>query len=128
MCAFTQMRNHDKPPTSYLFCSGQQFAFPFFFCAWNAYTPPRGMRMKISEIAPPEVGKGAARIILTGREEVVIEGHKGLFSYETKCIRIRSKSGLVTVSGQDLIIDHLGVQDLLIHGKVEDVAVDGEKA
>ena len=28
--------------------------------------------MKISEIAPPEVGKGAARIILTGREEVVI--------------------------------------------------------
>ena len=84
--------------------------------------------MKINEIAPPEVGKGAARIILTGREEVVIEGHKGLFSYETKCIRIRSKSGLVTVSGQDLIIDHLGVQDLLIHGKVEDVAVDGEKA
>ena len=31
------------------------------------------------------------------------------------------------MSGQDLIIDHLGVQDLLIHGKVEDVAVNGEK-
>jgi len=83
--------------------------------------------MKLNAIAPPEVGRGAARIILTGREEVVIEGHKGLFSYETKCIRIRSRSGLVTVSGQELVIDHLGVQDLLIHGRVEDVAVSGEE-
>ena len=82
--------------------------------------------MKINEWIPPEVGKGAARVILTGREEVVIEGHKGLFSYETKCIRIRSKAVLVTVSGQDLIIDHLGVQDLLIQGKVEDVALGEE--
>ncbi len=82
--------------------------------------------MKINDLIPPEVGKGTARVILTGREEVVIEGHKGLFSYETKCIRIRSRAGLVTVSGQDLIIDHLGVQDLLIHGKVEDVAVGEE--
>ncbi len=82
--------------------------------------------MKLTEIVPPEVKSGAPRVIVTGREEVVIEGHRGLFSYETKCIRVKWKAGLVTVSGQDLIIDKMGVQDLLIHGTVEDVAMSGE--
>ena len=83
------------------------------------------MRMKISEIAPPEVGKGAARIILTGREEVVIEGHKGLFSYETERIRVRTEKGLWTVTGRGLIISFFGVRDLLIRGEVTGVEMEG---
>lgn len=77
-------------------------------------------------LAPREVQSDQPRIVLSGREEVLIEQHTGLFSYETRCIRIRTKAGMVTVAGENLIISFFGMQDVLIHGKVESIGVDGQ--
>lgn len=74
-------------------------------------------------IAPAHVAGDAPRAVLTGRDEVLIEGHTGLFSYETKCIRVRTKAGLWTVTGEGLTIDFFGAQDLLIRGKVAGLAL-----
>ena len=82
--------------------------------------------MRFLEVAPPEVLSGAPRLICTGREETVIEGHTGLFSYETACIRVRTQMGVWTVSGENLVIDYFGAQDLLIRGRVDSVRMDGE--
>ena len=79
--------------------------------------------MHFRDMAPPEVAGDAARIILTGREEVLLEGHGGLFSYETKAVRVRTKSGLITVSGDQLVIDHFGPWDMLIRGRVDGVQI-----
>ena len=84
--------------------------------------------MRFREIAPPEVAGQETRVIWTGREEVTLEGHHGLFSYETQCIRVRSKTGLWTVTGQKLTIDHFGADDLLIRGKIDAVSVQEEGA
>lgn len=83
--------------------------------------------MLFKEIAPPETA-GETRVIWTGREEVTLEGHAGLFSYESKCIRVRTKTGLWTVTGEGLTIDHFGIQDLLIRGKITGVSVQEESA
>ena len=77
--------------------------------------------MRFKEIAPPEVKRNVARTVIWGREEVLIEQHTGLFSYETKCIRVRTRTGLMTVTGENLIISHFGAQDLLIQGKIDAV-------
>lgn len=66
------------------------------------------------------------RLILTGRKEVLLEGHAGLFSYETNRIRVRVKGGLCTVTGENLTIDYFGAEDLLIRGRVDGIALDGE--
>ena len=82
--------------------------------------------MRLSDIAPKEVVRQAPRIILTGREEMLVERHSGLFSYESRCIRLRTALGLLTVTGERLVISHFGAQDVLIRGRVDALQMDGE--
>ena len=80
--------------------------------------------MRGKSFAPPEARSEAPRVVITGRQEVLIEQHAGLFSYETKCIRVRTKAGLLTVTGKDLVISYFGMQDLLIRGLISGVQMD----
>ncbi|MBQ9264241.1 MAG: YabP/YqfC family sporulation protein [Clostridia bacterium] len=82
--------------------------------------------MHLLSFAPPQVRTDTPRTVLTGREELLIEQHTGLFSYETKCIRIRTKEGLWTVTGENLVIAYFGVQDMLIKGKIASVSISGD--
>ncbi len=70
--------------------------------------------------------RNAQRLVLTGRGELLIEGHAGLFSYETKCVRVRTEKGLCEVTGENLTIDFFGAEDLLIRGRIDGVRLDGE--
>ena len=67
---------------------------------------------------PPETVGKMPRIVLTGDRELLVEQHKGLFSYDTDRIRIRTTRGLLTVTGEKLTIVYFGTQDLLISGKM----------
>ena len=82
--------------------------------------------MLLNGIVPQEMAERESRALWTGRREVIIEGHRGLFSYETRCIRVRCRQGLWTVTGEGLFIDHFGPEDLLIRGSVHAVALEGE--
>lgn len=82
--------------------------------------------MRFSQIAPPELVSNAPRLICTGREETIIEGHSGLFSYETSCIRVRTRMGVWTVEGENLLIEYFGTEDLKIKGRVDGIRLDGE--
>ena len=84
--------------------------------------------MDIRRLFPAEVVKGQPRVVITGREELLLEGHGGLFSYETARIRVRTKAGLLTVTGEKLTIDYFGAEDLLIRGRVDGVVYGGEEA
>ena len=77
-------------------------------------------------MTPPAVRAGRPRVVIFGREEVLVEGHGGLFSYETACIRIRAGEGMLTVTGEGLVIAFFGAEDLLIRGRVDGVSMGGE--
>ena len=74
---------------------------------------------------PPEIAQGQTPVVITGRDEVLLEGHGGLFSYETKNIRVRTQAGILQVTGENLTIDYFGVQDMLIRGQVDGVQYSG---
>lgn len=82
--------------------------------------------MRAENILSSEGWTKETRVIITGRREVLIEGHTGLFSYESGQIRIRSQDGIWTISGNHMMIEFFGVHDLLIRGNVESVSVRGE--
>ncbi|MBR4360603.1 MAG: YabP/YqfC family sporulation protein [Clostridia bacterium] len=77
---------------------------------------------------PPEITQGQPRLVITGRDEVLLEGHEGLFSYETGNIRVRTGAGMLQVMGENLTIDYFGVQDMLIRGRVDGVQYGGDGA
>lgn len=83
------------------------------------------MSMRLSALAPAGTQEERPRVVLAGREEALIEQHTGLFSYDTRCIRVRTKRGLITVTGQNLVIAYFGLKDLLIRGEVAGVTMEG---
>ncbi len=84
--------------------------------------------MSLDELFQTEGNSKETRAVVTGRKEVLIEGHSGLFSYETACIRVRSKIGIWTVAGKNLIIEYFGTEDVLIKGVVNSIMIDGDQA
>ena len=82
--------------------------------------------MRLRDLTPPEMTKDASRLLLTGREEAVIEGHRGLFSYETRCVRVRCREGIWTLTGENLTIDFFGAQDMKITGRIDGIEVNGD--
>ncbi|MBE5782380.1 MAG: hypothetical protein E7329_03585 [Clostridiales bacterium] len=82
--------------------------------------------MKGLSFAPVEAKLDQPRVVLSGDSEVLIEQHAGLFSYESKCVRVRTKRGLISVTGENLLISYFGIQDLMIQGHVSGIALQGE--
>lgn len=66
------------------------------------------------------------RVTLNGRGEVLVEGHTGLFSYDTARVRIRTPLGILEIRGQDLVIGYFGAEDLMVRGRVDGVGIEGE--
>lgn len=80
--------------------------------------------MNLLSFAPPEARSDTPRVVLSGREEALIEQHRGLFSYESSCVRVRVKDGVLAVTGENLMISHFGARDLVIRGKLSGVALE----
>jgi len=67
---------------------------------------------------PPEAVSNVSRIILIGEDRLLIEQHKGLFSYDSTCIRVRIGEKMLSVHGAGLVIRHFGTDEICIHGAV----------
>lgn len=80
--------------------------------------------MNLFSFAPPEARNDTPRVVLSGQEEALIEQHRGLFSYESRCVRVRVKEGVLAVTGENLLISHFGAQDLVIRGKIAGVTLE----
>ena len=83
--------------------------------------------LNIHALLPREITGKVPRIVLTGDEELLIEQHRGLYSYDPARIRIRSARALITVTGQKLSIVYFGTQDLLIHGSIFSIALESDQ-
>lgn len=79
--------------------------------------------MHLMSLAPPEARSHTPKIVLSGRDEVLIERHRGLFSYETKCVRVRAGTGVITVTGEGLVIVFFGTDDLKIRGRIDGIGL-----
>lgn len=79
------------------------------------------------DLLPREAMGKLPRIVLTGNSELLIEQHKGLYSYDTALIRVRSARGLITVSGLHMTILYFGPDDLLISGTISGVTLESDQ-
>lgn len=75
-------------------------------------------------ILPQSAAFSLPRVVLHGDQEVLVENHRGLYSYDETRIRIRTAHGVLSISGEKMTIAHFGAEDLLIQGKVHTVQVE----
>jgi len=64
---------------------------------------------------------GVPLLELTGMNRVLVENHKGILKYNNDEICIRTKDGIICVSGSGLIIKYLSRERVVMSGKVHSV-------
>lgn len=56
------------------------------------------------------------RITLTGNREVYVENYKGISAYTTEEVRLGTGSGIIRISGENLVIKALNTDEIVLSG------------
>ncbi len=67
---------------------------------------------------PPDLLMGLPRISMAGREDMFVENHQGVIECTQKRIRFQTSAGLVKVTGEELVLKHVGAERIAIHGVI----------
>ncbi len=76
----------------------------------------RDQRTPRAPILPPET------LEIAGRREILLDGVLGIAAYSTENVCIRTKCGVVEVSGGALVLCWSGENRLLLRGCIENIA------
>jgi len=86
------------------------------------------LKKKFAEMGdlPKELITTYSRMVLLGNSEFTVENYTGIIEYEVNRIRLRSASGIISVSGENLIINELDNEELFIKGKIRSIEIEGD--
>lgn len=84
---------------------------------------PKQIKEKISEFLelPKDILLDLPRITLIGNMQLIIENHKGVIEYSKEKVRINSKSGIIRIVGQHLVIKTIITEEVIIIGNIDQV-------
>lgn len=74
-----------------------------------------------------EVIPGQPVVELLGEGRVLIEGHRGVSSYSDQQIEVKTRTGVVRISGSNLQLTNMSAYRLVISGKIVCVHLSGRK-
>lgn len=76
----------------------------------------RAKRWILKSSLPEDALTGAARITLHGNSTALIEGQRGVVEMCGTCIRLKSRSGVVSIRGNGLMLKELSVDAAMVQG------------
>ncbi|GFZ30910.1 sporulation protein YqfC [Clostridium zeae] len=74
---------------------------------------------------PRDIVLNIPKIVITGDNEIIIENHKGIISFDSSEIKINSKVGTITLDGVNLEILFIGGNTITISGKFKSLIYEG---
>ena len=77
----------------------------------------RGRRMILRCGLPEDAVTGSARVTLSGRSAVLVEGQRGVVEMGTERIRLKTDSGILSVCGEELRLRELSLDAAMVYGK-----------
>jgi len=72
---------------------------------------------------PRDVFLDLPKITLLGNMQLYIENHAGIIEYSPGIIRISSSRGEIMITGQDLFIETILLDEISIIGKIEGISL-----
>ena len=83
-----------------------------------------GKRLLEAADLPAETA-GEPRLTQVGRSNLLVENHRGVFEYRAGCVRLKTRDGMLLVTGGELIIRELSKERMLIAGRIDSVGFEG---
>jgi len=73
---------------------------------------------------PKELVIDMPKITLIGNKEMSIESHKGIIQYTSEKIRISIAKGELVVSGKELFINSIFLEEIIIYGEFHQITFE----
>ena len=86
-------------------------------------TSRKGIREKFTEILelPKELVLNTFRLTMVGNGDVMIQNHKGIMEFGCERVRVSTGSGIVKITGSNLLIREITSEDIIISGIIESI-------
>lgn len=83
------------------------------------------MKANLSEALelPLDIALDLPKITLIGNKEASIFNHKGIIEYTKTLIRINSRIGIIKITGSDLEIKNILIEEILLIGVIEKIEI-----
>lgn len=87
------------------------------------------MRRSIIDLfeLPKDVILDLPRLTVVGREQLMIENHRGIASFDTECVIVGFRGGQIRVTGQQMKIASIDEEEILLAGSIDCIAFSGER-
>jgi len=73
---------------------------------------------------PQDIILDLPRITMLGNQQLLVENHRGIIEYTPSLVRIKLNSGELIISGKNLLLGNLQIEQILVEGTVGDVKYD----
>jgi sporulation protein YqfC len=70
---------------------------------------------------PKDLEKGLVVLTAFGKKELHIENHRGILEFDPACIKVLSKKGRITISGEHLWIRYYDKEEIYIVGQIREI-------
>lgn len=84
--------------------------------AWNSFISAMSM--------PEQYNSKQSHIVVSGREELLVDQAVGILEYSEDCVRIRLKQGVLQVLGETLRIDVYTEKNIVICGRLQTISFE----
>lgn len=87
----------------------------------------KSIREKVADALdfPKELMLDAAKLVLVGERELMIENYKGILEYDENVIRIKTVGRTVRISGSSLEIRTITDEDIQVVGRISSIELVG---
>lgn len=73
---------------------------------------------------PPDVMLDLPKLVMIGRQELLLENHRGIIEYSLTRVRVKTSVGQITVTGEELILKNLKPDEMQVKGKISAVTIE----
>ncbi len=70
---------------------------------------------------PRDIVLDLPKITMVGNLQLYIENHKGIIEYSTGMVRVNTKTGILVVTGAELVLRTIVVEEIIIVGRIDRV-------
>jgi len=81
------------------------------------------MKSTVSEMLelPKDIMLNMPKISLIGKNQILVENHKGIIEYTSQRIRVNSTIGVIRIIGDEMNLRNLAAEDIMISGEIKTI-------
>ncbi|MDF2987508.1 MAG: sporulation protein YqfC [Eubacterium sp.] len=81
----------------------------------------QNLKERVTEILelPKEIVLNMPKLTMLGNGDLIVENYKGIVEYDEGIVRLNTTSGIIKVSGTNILIKEITLESIMIFGEIK---------